>query len=31
MQNKANFQEKQIDVNLIITGDYEKKVKQDTW
>jgi len=31
MQNKANFQKSQMDVNLIITRDYEKKIEQDTW
>jgi hypothetical protein len=31
MQNKANFRKSQMDVYLIITRDYEKKIEQDIW
>jgi len=31
MQNKANFRKIQMDVKLITTRDYEKKMEQDIW
>jgi len=31
MQNKANFRKSQMDVNLIITREYEKNIALDTW
>jgi len=31
MQNKANFRKIQMDVNLIITREYEKNIILDTW
>ena len=31
MQNKANLRKIQVDVRLIVTRDYEKKIEQDIW
>jgi len=31
MQNKANFRKSQIDVNLIMTREYEKNIALDIW
>jgi len=31
LQNKANFRKSQMDINLIITRNYEKNNALDTW